>query len=980
MTHQALRVLLAIGLGLGGAGSALAQEGALTRRPLEAPSAAGRYDPSLRFRTISTSRFDIHYHQGEEALAARVAGWAEQVAARVNGALGTPRGRVQVVLVDQTDQSNGWATVFPFNLIELTAVPPSSLSTIGNTDDWLPLVFAHEYAHIVHLEKSRGWFGRLRPIFGRLPLLSPNIFLPEWQVEGLATFEESRVTGQGRVPAGDFRLLLDAAAAEGRLLPLDRASGGLLDWPSGNAAYLYGAYFHEYLARRYGDDAIRRLAETTAGQLPYLGSRAFRRVFGRPLGALWQDFAAETAASQANQAVGASAVRLTHHGFIVAGPRFGSGGEIFYSVANPHGFPALMRLEGAGRRPERLAARYHGAALGLTGGEVVFDQLEVVRHVGLQSDLYAAPRRGGRTRRLTHGARAADPDVARDGVSIVCTVQGSGRRSLAVLTLPAPGRSGTPRMLVSEAATEFSSPRWSPDGRWIAAERRRPGAASEIVIVDAATREVRPVVGGARGRNASPSWMPDGAAILFASDRDGPFRIHAVDLATGVVRRLLGTGEGAHSPSVSADGRQVVFVGYSADGYDLHLMDLQTAAWSAPVSGRAGGGDVVTRGGAPDAESATTSMAPVPFPDARPALPATAAVASGSRRYRPWGTLTPRYWTPLVESRRDDLRIGAATSGFDALGRHAYLASGEWLTAEREAVWQVDYAYARWWPTLFASASKSIDRWRTGDVRSREASAGMLLPLPHVRWGATGLVSLHASRDRYDCPACVVPVGALTARRDLRLGWQATSARAFGYSISPEEGALASATTEWSRGSGRQPGTAGAATGDLRAYWRVFPRHAAVAARLAGAAAWGDRGLRRVFQASGSGPQAAGFDFGSGAIGLLRGFRTSDVFGYRAAVLNLEYRVPLAWPQRGLGTTPVMLRRLHAAAFADAGHGWDSRFRAADVRRSFGLELSADTVIGYALPLTLTAGGAWREDPSGRHRGWAAFTRAGRSF
>jgi hypothetical protein len=32
-------------------------------------SASGRYDPSLRFQTISTTRFDIHYHQGEEAQA-----------------------------------------------------------------------------------------------------------------------------------------------------------------------------------------------------------------------------------------------------------------------------------------------------------------------------------------------------------------------------------------------------------------------------------------------------------------------------------------------------------------------------------------------------------------------------------------------------------------------------------------------------------------------------------------------------------------------------------------------------------------------------------------------------------------------------------------------------------------------------------------------------------------------------------------------
>ena len=74
-----------------------------------------RYDPALRFRTISTARFDIYFHQREEALARRLAGFVEEVAAEIDGRLGAPRGRVHVILVDQTDQSNGWATVFPYN-------------------------------------------------------------------------------------------------------------------------------------------------------------------------------------------------------------------------------------------------------------------------------------------------------------------------------------------------------------------------------------------------------------------------------------------------------------------------------------------------------------------------------------------------------------------------------------------------------------------------------------------------------------------------------------------------------------------------------------------------------------------------------------------------------------------------------------------------------------------------------------------------
>ena len=98
------------------------------------------------------------------------------------------------------------------------------------------------------------------------------------------------MTGEGRVPAGDFRAIVDARPRRGRFEPIDRASGGLIDWPGGNAQYAYGAYFHQYLADRYGPESLRRSPTTTAGACPTSARRRFKNVFGRSLGALWDDF------------------------------------------------------------------------------------------------------------------------------------------------------------------------------------------------------------------------------------------------------------------------------------------------------------------------------------------------------------------------------------------------------------------------------------------------------------------------------------------------------------------------------------------------------------------------------------------------------------------------------------------------------------------------------------------------------------------
>ena len=127
-------------------------------------------------------------------------------------------------------------------------------------------------------------------MFGRAPFVFPNLFLPVWQIEGIATFEESRVTHEGRMPAGDFRVIVDEAARRGRFEPQDRAAADSMAWPSGLAAYAYGAYFHQYLADRYGAERLAALADATAGRVPFFGAPAFKKVFGRSVGRLWNDF------------------------------------------------------------------------------------------------------------------------------------------------------------------------------------------------------------------------------------------------------------------------------------------------------------------------------------------------------------------------------------------------------------------------------------------------------------------------------------------------------------------------------------------------------------------------------------------------------------------------------------------------------------------------------------------------------------------
>ncbi|HET7698437.1 MAG TPA: hypothetical protein VFK57_22170 [Vicinamibacterales bacterium] len=918
--------------------------------------ASERYDPRLRFRTIRTPHFDIHAHRGEEALARRLAAIAERVFEQSRTTLGVPRGRVQVILVDQNDVSNGWATPFPYDTIEIAAAAPPVSSLIGNTTDWLELVFIHEYTHILHLDRTRGFMQGVRRTFGRVPAAFPNGFLPVWQIEGLATFQESRTTGQGRVPAGDFRAIVDVAASQGRFEPIDRVSGGLTDWPGGHAPYAYGAYFHQFLADRYGAERLAQLADATSGRLPFFGAGAFKTVFGRSSSDLWKEFRGSRT-SPAPSRTDARARRLTHHGFTVTAPRAAPDGTIFYAVANPHGFPALMRLRPGGE-PSRVAWRALGGRTSIGREWIVFDQVERVRSVAIYSDLYAVRTTGGGVERLTRGLRLADPDLSPDGGRIVATSQATGRRALVLLPFT-PGASASPRTLVDDPEADYEAPRWSPDGRTIAAARRYKGA-FDLVLVDPQSGGVHVLYSRDDARIATPSWAPDGQAVLFASaDGTAPFQICWAD-RKGFITRLTDTVGGAHSPELAADGT-LIYVGYTKDGSDLFSVAYDPRA--------------ITRGQPePWVGSGRRTSDPAPQSAGTATLEGGAA---DSFKYDPLRTLAPTYWTPVIETDAGETVIGAGTAMTDALGRHAYAASAGWSTRARPD-WSVSYAYDRWRPTIFASYSDDTDPVRLGAVRSRELFAGALLAFRRLRASDTFAAGFDAQTDTLTCDE---PCAAIDPRRDLRSlrgGWLHDRRRQFGYSIGAEEGFALQVAGETSREALGSDGNASAAIVDLRGFQRVFTRHTVLAARIAAAASFGDNRARRLFSAAGAGPSYPVFDFGRDAIGLLRGVAPDDLVGTRAAVLNLDLRVPLARPQRGAGTWPIFLHTVHAAAFVDAGHAWDRRFRAADIRTSTGAEISADVVVLHYVPLTLTGGAAWTHG-AGRDR-LAGFARIGYAF
>jgi hypothetical protein len=715
-------------------------------------------------------------------------------------------------------------------------------------------------------------------------------------------------------------------------------------------------------------------------------------VFGTSLGRLWRDYEASIRTPPADDGVDVGLRRLTHHDYIVRGPRFDPfvchrcAASVVYAVRSPHGFPALSRVGLDGSAPRRMATRYLGSTSAVGRQEIFFDQQELRRNTGLYSDLYAWSRANGRVRRITREARLLDPDLAPGGDVLAAVRDRPGERDLVLVRL-APRTTIGIETLIAEPETQFSTPRWSPDGRSIAVERHRLGALPEIVLVEVATRSVRTIAAIAGARVVTPAWHPDGQAIVAAvAPRDTPFNLYEFPIDGGAAaRQLTHTTGGATWPDVSPDGNTIVFVGYTPEGFDLFALPYPV---SSPNRMAAGAGPPVDR--APQRAAAHSGDA-VASADVTSSQTDTRLAA-----YSPLKTIRPTSWTPIIESDNTQVRIGAATGGVDVLAYHAYAASATWLVARpagapapRAATpdWRAYYAYDRWRPTLWVSASAATSFFSgpatdagtpaSAALRERAIEAGLLLPIRHVRTSHAALFSMRAAADDYTLPDRTISRDT----RAVRAAWSFLSARTYGYSVSREDGVAVGATAESvSRALGSFAG-ATAFTADLRAYLPGAAAHHVIALRAAGGVAAGDSDVQRTFHLGGAAGNPGVIDFGRDAASLLRGFGSDTFAGSHVAVVNADYRFPIARPQRGAGTWPVMLHTVHGALFADAGHAWTRTFRAQAIKTCVGAELSADVVAGYLARVTLTAGVARGHDGSGTIPDRTVmYARVGRAF
>lgn len=896
------------------------------------------HDTQLTWMTAESPHFRIHFHDDEQALAQRALGVAEDAYHQLTPVFDWyPRQKTDIVLSDEADDSNGFATPFPSNRITLLATPPYIVNSLEDHDGWFETVILHELVHILHLDKAIGEPNNGRRWLGRFPLFFPHAFLPPWMHEGLATYYETDETlGIGRGQSSYFAMMMRMEVANG-IKPLRQVNQPMVTWPLLTSRYLYGVYFFRFIAKKYGQSSVQALVKSYADHwIPYRINGLSMDVLGKDMATLWDEFEADLhqqfdAQIQSLRDSAREASALTHSGDFKRS-LVSDGGAVYVVEDHLSTGAHVLKFQGVNTLPTQVAEVHGNARLAAHGSAgLLLSQPEVCRNANSFHDLYRINPTSGVQTRLTTCARYIAATFAADGWSIYALHNARGQHAIHQLSL-----SGELEQVLwaGDADTVVSDLDASADGKMLVAAVWRRGSGWNIEEFDVQQRTWL-----ARTSDASiktdAKYVGNSRDIVFSMDQGGVYNIHRLHQHNVEASPISSVVGGAFSPLIQ--GKQLWFIGYGSAGFDVFQSNI------------------------------TEQQAPASHASVHPQWVQRQPIASISMSaavpYQPWDTLLPTSWFPSFYFTTAGGEFGINISGTDVLNRHQYQMYTGINTITASPVVSLQYIYDRYEPSLHFYAQQLqtpslVNNHVVMTTQVQRLEADIVYPIVST----DQIVSLHAGVSHVrESLAWLSPayISNISDYQDTLVGvaFMLDTSKQQPRSISPSQGQQWMVLAESGAGLGGQyAGSVLAAS--LKSYWDLGDEQVLAGQVYAGFGSSTTRPFQLGGQAQNNiiSPVLLGAPYNRRSFAL-RGYADGQAAlrGEDMLLTSLEYRFPIARIERGWMAPPIGVDKIFGQLFVDAAK-LNTASLSSSIYSSVGAELGADLVLFYNLPVRLQLG------------------------
>ncbi len=656
---------------------------------------------SNAWNTLETEHFLVHFSRGYQELARTIAQKAEEIHPLVTTRLGhTPKTKTHIVMDGSHDFVSGSAGNYTNNSIHITLIPPVlpySSGISASRTSWLESLLIHEFTHIVHVDMNAGIYSIIRRIFGMVPVVtSPNIAQGLHLIEGRANYEEIIHT-PGLAETRFRDMFLRTAALEGMLLHKDQTAGyyNLGQWNPGSAPYLYGFAYLDYIARTYGDEALRQLYLAA----PYTGlfggaEAGFQEILGISFAALEVNWREAMAKKYQKQAADIRAAGLSNFDYLPTEdwyprqPTYSQQGILAYQTQGQK-IPSIRLFDPSSKTEiQVLALGVYGGFAWLPDSKHIIYSAPAPQNDQTHNDLFIQAVASRVRQRLSVGLQAIAPAISPDGSKIAFIQLNSYSLSSNVCVAPLYKKDGNYLLgpidvLLQGDTTNYAiSLAWNPTGELLAVERAVGQGRTGIYLLNS-SRNIIPII-EELAHVGQPAFSPDGRYLLFESDRTGVANLYAYNLETKQLRQLTNVLSGAFFPKLTPDGQFLIFTHYTAQGYCLAQMPFKPETSPQPM---------------PPFVGSHWQVAPW-RKDALIGTPGTVSAELSPRPYKV-SSLKPSWWLPYIWTETGGLKFGIITGMQDALRKHYYILQTEYgLASGKPGLslnynWQHDPVFSR---------------------------------------------------------------------------------------------------------------------------------------------------------------------------------------------------------------------------------------------------------------------------------------------
>ncbi len=906
--------------------------------------------PFDNWKTLKTEHFNINYQAKNLAFAQRMAVISEQVHNKLVPFMKWNPTNTQIVINDSVDSSNGAATVVNYNTIFIYMNTPIDGELMDHTG-WLELLFTHEYTHILHLDQTSGIPKDIRNIFGRSISISigifPQLFAPNWVSEGIAIYNESK-KGFGRGNNALFTSKMRQEVITGlRSFTAESYEGSYSSrWPFGQI-YLYGAYFYQFVADKYGEDkVIKYITNYNRSIIPFRMDSRSQITFGVSSAQMWEQYQAylinkftpqiEHIKTKPTQQLTTVVDDKYINHLITTGPN----NSVFYYHFNGSNKAEIRQVDAKGNQTTIKAINnvvglnWHPKKGLLVSRETICDNTNKF------VDLYQLNVKNKDSLRLTKCQRLPRAIWHSNGKDILAVQVGSGMTNLVSLS-PNNKKSlyGDPTILshlgFGEAIGDFNV---NPAGTELVASVKRAKTGWNLELFDLQKNSWRNLT-ASPAKERAPVYTADGQGVLYVSNTKSnqQLELYRLNLQDNTFE-LMTNSLGYISDVSIADKQSAWVVEYTGTNQQIRFITQLTN---------------IEQLSANKVNFAKLDTLITSEPNFNPS-----SIQKGND-YSAWNTLKPVGWLPIIYSLPKSTGIGISITGKDVLGFHKWAATPMYYKTSKVSTLggSASYSYYNRFNLLVnnqlityteTNSNNNIKISSYDEVTS--AQAMLNYPINSMYWAVDiSLGAAHSTRNNTR-----IVNNSIIKNKNNIIGGKISfnNFNYYNYSISASEGIQTSIIMESYDPIAGSDNKGSATIAELNGYIPLGGTHIL---KLAGLTASGGKYIQpfQLGNSSDSLSYLGNFTQLGKRNFYLRGYRNSpQLSGTQITRATIEYRFPIAVIYDGWRVFPAGLGKIHGAIFNDNGSSNINN----KIYSSVGAELSAEILFGFDLikiPITL---------------------------